>query len=96
MQAKEDGSTNVTLHANELDIDESSVTLTEVGSNEQLGILEHTYDTDRQFYILKLDRSIKKNEEYLLIINFTAKLKDGGFAGFFRSSYTDRFTGKQE
>ena len=77
---------NITLHIKDITIYENMVTLRDVAQDDDdIVILGHAYDVEREFYIVKVD--VKKDHEYVLSIGFQAELNDD-LAGFYRSTYT--------
>jgi hypothetical protein len=95
-----DETENITLHHNEITINEFVITRVSTGSN--LTTIE-SYDPVTHFWVLKLDtsnaeeteRTFRRNEEYLIIAQYTGKLDDD-MHGFYRSSYwEDKKGGKR-
>ena len=79
-------SDNITLHIYDITIHERDVTvLTEDGS--MVDIVGHSYDEERQFYIIHLAKAPDSSKLQLSIF-FTGVLNDE-LAGFYRSSYTE-------
>ncbi|KAK3602015.1 hypothetical protein CHS0354_027018 [Potamilus streckersoni] len=82
-----DAESSVTLHSNKLNIDESSIQfLWESGTGEGPNFVSLSFDEERQFLIIQLDRSMVEGENYSLQMNFTGAL-DGSLAGFYLSKY---------
>lgn len=85
---------SVILHSNKLNITDDDVTLKEIENNEH--VLRHSITSakhvpENEFYILKLNETLKSGKEYILHIPFTAQLNED-LAGFYRSSYIDKAT----
>lgn len=76
---------NVTLHANDLEIDPESVKVTERnGKNVLIGHLSN--DTDRQFFVTHVQENLVGGRQYEIEMKFTGHLNDE-LQGFYRSSY---------
>jgi len=79
-------SDNITIHIYDITIHEKDVTvLTEDGG--MVDIVGHSYDEERQFYIIHLAEA-PESSKLTLSIFFTGVLNDE-LAGFYRSSYTE-------
>ena len=94
MSCKEAAS-NVTLHAVDLTIENSTVVLREVGGEEPEDIVSYEYDTGREFFVLQLAKPLSTGSKYVLSIDFTAPLRDD-LRAFFRSPYKNPETGTEE
>ncbi|XP_020287873.1 aminopeptidase N isoform X2 [Pseudomyrmex gracilis] len=81
---------NVTLHAVDLKIDEGSTNIGEIlaGSNKtkSIGIAEQRNDTEREFHVIKTSSTLKSGKQYVLHLKFIGTLNDY-MQGFYRSSY---------
>ena len=86
LKCVESGSTNVTVHINDMTLDNDTITVEEEDNGRELKVLEHLYDADREFYIAKLDGSLENGKKYVMKINFVAQLRKG-LRGFYRSTY---------
>lgn len=86
---------NVTLHAVDIEIENSTLTLENLDGNEIIQIASYDYDMAREFLILHLEQKLRVGSRYLLSLAFTSKLRDD-LTGFFVSSYEDQKTGKKE
>ena len=95
MECKVGGTDNVTLHIADIDLDTDSVRVFDDNSGKKLGVLKHSFDKDREFYIAKLNTKLIEGNNYTIKMDFVAKLGDN-LKGFYRSSYTDTNTGKKE
>ena len=60
--------------------------MVEEESGRELRILDHVYDSDREFYVAKLDETLESGKKYVMRINFVAQLRKG-LKGFYRSTY---------
>ncbi|XP_076764198.1 suppressor of ER stress-induced death [Xylocopa sonorina] len=83
---------NVTLHAMDMNIDESFTNIKEYlpGSNVTemaIGIVEQKNDTERQFYVIRTRDTLKKGKQYVVHLKYIGQLNDY-LQGFYRSSYT--------
>ena len=89
MMCVESGSTNVTVHIKDMTLDNNTISVEQEDNGEELKVLEHIYDVDREFYIAKLDRKLEKGKKYMMKINFVAQLRSSikGRRGFYRSTY---------
>jgi len=85
-------SDNITLHIYDIIIHEKDVTV-QTDTGEMLEIVGHSYDEERQFYIVNLAQA-PTSPTLLLNIFFTGNLNDE-LAGFYRSSYTKTSTGEK-
>ena len=52
----------------------------------EIGVLDHEFDNDREFYITKLSKGITKGNQYRISIDFVSALGDN-LKGFYRSSF---------
>ena len=67
------GSSKIRLHAKEMIIDESTVTISDFTDNKIIG---HEYDLDREFYVIHLDKALPENTNFTMDIDFTSVLSD--------------------
>ena len=51
-----------------------------------IGVVEHEFDDDREFYIIKIDQTIEKGKVYRISMDFVSALNDN-LKGFYRSSF---------
>lgn len=82
---------NITLHIQDITIHEADVQVQEADTNQTIGVVEHKYDEDRDFYIVMLDQDLEEGKQYRIYIPFTGELNDK-LRGFYRSKYTDSAT----
>ncbi|CAL7935732.1 unnamed protein product [Xylocopa violacea] len=83
---------NVTLHAMDMNIDESFTYIKEYlpSSNvteKAIGIVEQKNDTERQFYVIRTRDTLKMGKQYVVHLKYVGQLNDY-LQGFYRSSYT--------
>ncbi|KFM56599.1 Aminopeptidase N, partial [Stegodyphus mimosarum] len=76
---------NVTLHINNITVNEASIRLSGVDAP---GIAKTSEDLERQFYILHLKGKLRTGQSYEVYMEFLGCLNDQ-LAGFYRSSYKD-------
>ncbi|KAK4880997.1 hypothetical protein RN001_004316 [Aquatica leii] len=76
---------NITLHADELVINEASIILHDK-ENKTIPVLKVGNDSDRQFLVIYLTKELDPETQYNLHIEFTGILNDV-MQGFYRSSY---------
>ena len=93
MEAAASGSTNITLHSADTEIDHGSVRVAEVTSDgsevvADIGVAGHDIDEDREFYITRLAGPLVAGRFYKISMKFVAKLNDN-LKGFYRSVYTN-------
>ena len=91
-------SKNVTLHVADMELDNDTITLTDMSNNlidNDIPILKHAYDKDREFYIAHLSKALTPGHTYKITINYVAHLNDN-LKGFYRSVYKDLKTGADE
>lgn len=81
------GTSNITLHAHKLEIDEQSVKVKSTDGSE-IQVTGIAYDTVRQFVIVNLDSELKAGNVYYIEIYFKGPLKND-LAGLYLSSYKD-------
>ena len=86
---------NVTLHAVDIDIENSTLTLENLDKDQKVQIVRYDYDKAREFLIIHLEQKLSAGSRYLLSLQFTSKLRDD-LTGFYVSSYKDHKTGKKE
>ena len=82
-----EATSNITLHANKLTIDEATIF---VGTNESLvppNVRSTSQDLDRQFYIIQLENLLEADRAYFVEMNYTGILADD-LAGLYYSSYS--------
>lgn len=77
---------NITLHVNDLIIDQDSVKVKDAQTERNLVIEKLGNDTDRQFFIILLKEEVVKDRQYKVQIKFIGNLNDA-LQGFYRSSY---------
>lgn len=84
--------TNVTLHAVDMDIDEKFTSVSEYNPTSEsitgapIKINSQFNDTMRQFHVIKLSETLQAGKQYLVHMKFVGKLNDY-LQGFYRSSY---------
>lgn len=84
-----DQTRNITLHAKNLTIDQTQITLTSKrGSN---CIVKAEFNDDKEFYILHLSEDLQQTEQYNLTIPFKSPLNRNE-TGYYRSSFNDSLT----
>nr|CAD7397313.1 unnamed protein product [Timema poppensis] len=76
----------IVLHVNQLDIVESSLTITSVSDQTQLTIINTTLDTPRQFFDIQLQEELVEGSVYDVKIIYVGYLNND-MAGFYRSYY---------
>ncbi|XP_035224731.1 aminopeptidase N-like [Stegodyphus dumicola] len=76
---------NVTLHINDITVNEDSVRLSGLDAPD---IARTSKDLERQFYILHLKGKLGAGQSYEVYMEFLGNLNDQ-LAGFYRSSYKD-------
>ncbi|XP_024945317.1 aminopeptidase N-like [Cephus cinctus] len=80
-------SSSITLHILNLTIDETATSLVSSG-NKNHKIASHTYDTKKQFLILKFATHLPTGN-YTLYLKYVGNLPSNILEGFYRSSYTN-------
>lgn len=81
---------NITLHVKDLDIDKNSLRLTRVDGSEDVPSIQSTAeDSDKQFFILNVNKELQDGVRYEVSMQFGAYLSDN-LSGFYRSSYKDK------
>ena len=78
--------TSIAMHAKQLKIMESGVTVEKIlnaNQSVQLNVVGHEYDKDREFYVIHLDQDLEPNTDYIAYIPFLAILNDD-LSGFYR------------
>ena len=79
--------TNLTVHVYDMEIHEEEVSVG-LADGSSVEVVGHSYDQERQFYIISLAEELAETE-VRLSISWTGNLNDE-LAGFYRSSYTDQ------
>lgn len=81
---------NITLHSKDLTIDDTEITLSQIGGEETTEncITSTAVNPTHDFYILKTCKELLAGQVYELSLHFSAKLQDQ-LAGYYRSSYVD-------
>ncbi|PNF34108.1 Aminopeptidase N [Cryptotermes secundus] len=87
---------NITLNINDIEVQESSVKVTQLHPKKDLSIqvVDHVYNTDAQTYSSILDQQLMPGGQYELYIKFMGHINDH-LQGFYRSSYFDPETGQK-
>ena len=75
--------TNITLHAADLEIENSTVTVTDLSNGDDIKVSGVAYDEAREFFILNTSSELEKGKKYVIKIQYTAFLKDN-LKGFYR------------
>ena len=75
--------TNITLHAADLEIENNTVTVTDLSSGDDIEVVNVAYDEAREFLILNTGSELQKGKKYVIKIQYTAFLKDN-LKGFYR------------
>jgi aminopeptidase N len=83
----EGGAKNVTLHSENIQIFENTVTIKDSNEND-IAIEGFGYDAARQFFVIHTSEALTQGDAITLSIDFLAEL-NSGVAGFYRSSYFD-------
>jgi len=78
----------VTLHAADMTVKRSTLTLVDADSGRSIGVEGASYDQYRDFFVVHLDEDVSAGRTYLFSADFTAKLNDD-LNGFYRSQYTN-------
>lgn len=83
---------NVTLHAMDMNIDESFTNIKEYlatsnKTEKAVRILDQKNDTERQFYVIRTSDTLKRGKQYVVHLKYIGHLNDY-LQGFYRSSYT--------
>ena len=81
---------NLVLHINKLDVDNSSLSLKSLtdSSFTEMKAFNWYNDYTRQFFIANLTQQLRAGQNYSLSMTYVGYLTDDN-AGFYRSSYTD-------
>jgi len=87
-------SSNITLHAADLQIENDTIRVVDEDSRD-VGVRSVEYDQDREFVILQLASQLQPGRKYKVTILYTAFLRDN-LKGFYRSVYKDPKTGEDE
>ena len=87
-------SSNITLHAADLQIENDTIRVVDEDSRD-VGVRSVEYDPDREFVILQLASQLQPGSKYKVTILYTAFLRDN-LKGFYRSVYKDPKTGEDE
>ena len=86
----EQESTNVTLHTKNLVLDEENIELVSLKNGKKISIIEHSYDTDQEFYIAKLSQTLKEGTKYKISINYVTQLTNNN-KGFYYEVSEERY-----
>ena len=78
---------NITVHVYDMEIHEEEVSVS-LADGSSVEVVGHSYDKERQFYIISLGQELEQTE-VKLSISWTGNLNEE-LAGFYRSSYTDQ------
>lgn len=82
----EQETTNITLHFDDIVIDDSSVTVVALSDGSNIGVERIENDSSRLFLILHLEKTLYSSKRYKVHIKYTGVLNDI-LQGFYRSSY---------
>ncbi|XP_001995248.2 aminopeptidase N [Drosophila grimshawi] len=83
---------NITLHAKNLTIDDSQITLS-AHNGLKTNIIKTELNKEKEFYIMHVAGELPESEQYELMIPFKAQLSEND-TGYYWSSYNDSFTEK--
>lgn len=86
IKAKEE-TNNVTLHFDDITIDESTISLISLNDNSGIPIERIENDTNKMFLIFHFEAPLQAEKLYKIHIQYTGILNDL-LQGFYRSSYT--------
>ena len=75
--------TNITLHAADLEIENSTVTVNDMSTGDDIEVVDVAYDEAREFFILNTGSELEQGKKYVIKIQYTAFLKDN-LKGFYR------------
>ena len=75
--------TNITLHAADLEIENNTVTVTDLSTGDDIEVVDVAYDEAREFFILNTGSELEQDKKYVIKIQYTAFLKDN-LKGFYR------------
>lgn len=78
---------NVTLHANDLEIEPESVRLMDLESGNAIGVRSLSNDSETQFFVTHAEEDLRMGRQYQIEMKFLGHLNDE-LQGFYRSSYT--------
>ncbi|XP_077977850.1 aminopeptidase N-like [Glandiceps talaboti] len=81
-------STNViTLHALKLNIDEDTVRVNEIDTNEDIGVKDISTDEEYDFFIVKTEKKLQSGKKYNISMNFVGLLNNSDARALYLSSY---------
>lgn len=88
-----DDTRKIIFHANDLDIDQSSLTVKRAIDKATIEVAEQDYDRNSQRYTVTMKDDLVHDVVYELTVKFTGLLNNN-MQGFYRSSYTGIKDGK--
>ena len=71
-------------------LDEENIELVNLKNGKKISIIEHSYDTDQEFYIAKLSQTLKEGTKYKISINYVTQLTNDN-RGFYYEVYEERY-----
>ncbi|XP_077977893.1 aminopeptidase N-like [Glandiceps talaboti] len=81
-------STNViTLHALKLDIDEDTVRVNEIDTNEDFGVKDISTNEEYEFLIIKTKKKLEADKQYMLSINYVGILNNSDIVALYLNVY---------
>ncbi|XP_077977837.1 aminopeptidase N-like [Glandiceps talaboti] len=81
-------STNViTLHALNLNIDEDTVRVNEIDTNEDIGVKDISTDEEYDFFTVKTKKKLQSDKQYKISMNYVGLLNNSDIVALYLGSY---------
>ncbi|XP_077983679.1 aminopeptidase N-like [Glandiceps talaboti] len=81
-------STNViTLHALNLNIDEDTVRVNEIDTNEDIGVKDISTDEEYNFFIVKTEKKLQSGKKYKISMNYVGILNNTDIVALYLNTY---------
>lgn len=78
----------ISMNSADISIDESSIMISDIASQEPIGVMNLMVEDDRQIITIELDSQLMSGRQYKISMNFVAVLNDE-LRGFYRSTYEE-------
>ncbi|KAJ8889370.1 hypothetical protein PR048_008869 [Dryococelus australis] len=76
----------ITLHANDLDVDNGSISVVSLTSGSGISVVDVVEESRRHLLVIRLNRSLEVGEQCSLAVSYSGYMRDDMY-GFYRSYY---------
>ncbi|ODM96179.1 Aminopeptidase N [Orchesella cincta] len=85
---------NISLHSTVREINESSVTITNIQTGLTIAVETHSYVPEKDFYVITLTSAMQIGQRYSIFIDYVADVFTNRLDGLYRSHYDDPASGE--